>query len=61
MGGTREERMAAAAQDYANGLGEILLKFPYQWSNFYDYWQIQGATSSVKTETLRRKPIGLGG
>lgn len=42
-GGTRDERMNAAAQEYADGLEQVLRKYPYQWSNFYDYWQVQGA------------------
>jgi predicted LPLAT superfamily acyltransferase len=36
--GTREERMARAAGDYAAFLEKILREHPYQWANFYDFW-----------------------
>jgi predicted LPLAT superfamily acyltransferase len=39
--GTREERIARAAQDYATHLEKLLNEFPFQWSNFYDYWHEQ--------------------
>lgn len=42
-GGTREERLARAAQNFAQGLEGVLRRFPYQWSNFYDLWTVQAA------------------
>ena len=40
---TRNERLARAAQDYTDYLEKILREFPYQWSNFYDYFHEQRA------------------
>lgn len=39
--GSRDQRMGAAAQDFATHLESMLREFPYQWSNFYDYWNQQ--------------------
>jgi len=36
--GTRDERIARAAQDFADGLDNMLRKYPMQWSNFYAFW-----------------------
>ena len=35
---SREADLAAAAQEYATRLERVVLRFPYQWYNFYDYW-----------------------
>jgi predicted LPLAT superfamily acyltransferase len=37
-GGSRDERMQRAAEDYAAFLEGILRKYPYQWGNFYEFW-----------------------
>ncbi len=38
-GGTRDERVAAAAVDFAKHLEAVVRRYPYQWGNFYDLWQ----------------------
>lgn len=40
----REALLARAAQDYAIHLESLLKEFPFQWSNFYDYWTEQRPT-----------------
>ena len=42
-GGSRDERVARAAQDFATHLEGVLRQFPDQWSNFYDLWAAQAA------------------
>ncbi len=37
----RDQRIAHAAQEFATHLETILRRYPYQWSNFYDLWQVQ--------------------
>jgi len=37
-GGGRDERIFRAALDYARFLEGMLLKYPLQWGNFYDFW-----------------------
>ncbi|HUO07448.1 MAG TPA: lysophospholipid acyltransferase family protein [Phycisphaerae bacterium] len=34
----REERVARAAQDFAECLEGLIRKYPLQWGNFYDLW-----------------------
>ena len=38
QGGTRDERIAMAASDYAKQLEAVVRRYPYQWGNFYDVW-----------------------
>jgi predicted LPLAT superfamily acyltransferase len=40
-GGTREERIERAAQDFAAHLEGMLRRYPRQWGNFYDLWAVQ--------------------
>ena len=35
----RDEQAAALAQAYADALAEKAMTYPYQWFNFYDFWQ----------------------
>ncbi|MGN1248087.1 MAG: hypothetical protein ACI4UO_05830 [Paludibacteraceae bacterium] len=35
----REEQAAALAQAYADALAQKATAYPYQWFNFYDFWQ----------------------
>jgi predicted LPLAT superfamily acyltransferase len=37
-GGTREERVQRAADDYARHLEALVRAYPLQWGNFYDLW-----------------------
>jgi predicted LPLAT superfamily acyltransferase len=39
--GSRDDRLKRAAEDYAQTLESMLREFPCQWSNFFDYWQVQ--------------------
>lgn len=39
--GTRDERIARAAQDFADHLERVVRKYPLQWGNFYDLWTEQ--------------------
>ncbi len=36
--GSRDERSARAAGDYARSLETVVRRFPLQWGNFYDFW-----------------------
>ena len=35
---SRKADLQAAAQEYASNLERFVLRHPYQWYNFYDYW-----------------------
>jgi predicted LPLAT superfamily acyltransferase len=37
----RAALLARAAQDFTSHLESLLREFPFQWSNFYDYWTEQ--------------------
>ena len=42
LGGKRSEQkqqMANLAAEYASHLEKFCLEHPYQWYNFYDFWQ----------------------
>jgi len=54
-GGSRDERVGRAAQEFARVLEGILRRFPHQWSNFYDLWAVQGVREEVtKHEEMRQ-------
>ena len=36
----RQERMAQAQQAYVQGLEQLCRKYPHNWFNFYDFWQM---------------------
>lgn len=36
---TKKGQMAAMAQRYATELSDILHRYPYQWFNYYNFWQ----------------------
>ncbi len=42
--GTRDARIERAARDYAENLDMVIRKYPYQWGNFYDVWEVEQAT-----------------
>jgi predicted LPLAT superfamily acyltransferase len=44
--GTRDERVGRAAQDFATHLETLLRAYPYQWSNFYDFWHEQASEAA---------------
>jgi KDO2-lipid IV(A) lauroyltransferase len=46
-GESQEVRVQRAAQDFATHLEGILTSFPYQWSNFYDLWRVQGVAQEA--------------
>ena len=35
----RLEKAAELAREYTRRLEEVVRKHPYQWFNFYDYWE----------------------
>jgi len=43
-----------AAQDFASHLESLLREFPFQWSNFYDYWTEQGALNPRENRVAMR-------
>ena len=36
----RQERVAQAQQAYVQGLEQLCRKYPHNWFNFYDFWQM---------------------
>ncbi len=36
---TRQQALARVIEDYVSELQRVALKYPYQWFNFYDFWQ----------------------
>ncbi|MFY8275203.1 acyltransferase [Pseudoalteromonas sp. SSDWG2] len=36
---TREHALSVIIQDYVNELQSVALRYPYQWFNFFDFWQ----------------------
>ncbi len=47
-GGSKDEMLAKAAQDYAQNLEQVVRTHPLQWSNFYDYWREEGAAKCFR-------------
>ncbi len=43
----RDARAAALARDYARVLEQYCRDYPYQWFNFYDYWEDEGQTEET--------------
>lgn len=37
---TRQQQLEHLASRYAMQLEKVLLKYPYQWFNFYDFWRL---------------------
>jgi predicted LPLAT superfamily acyltransferase len=44
----RQQKLQAYLQQYARRLEAYCLKAPYQWFNFYDFWQQETAGSQLK-------------
>ncbi len=38
-GSARDEAVRSIAQDYAGKVENMIRRYPYQWFNFYDFWQ----------------------
>ena len=51
--GTREERIARAAGDFAVFLEGLIRKYPLQWGNFYDLWE--GRATMTKHEDTKAR------
>jgi predicted LPLAT superfamily acyltransferase len=43
---SRDAQVTRAAQEFATSLDGMLRRFPLQWANFYDFWNVQRARGS---------------
>ena len=42
----REARILLAAEQYARNLEQLCVRYPYQWYNFFDFWQPQAVSQA---------------
>lgn len=48
--GQRQEILAGVIAQYAERLSHYAMKYPYQWFNFYDFWQQDDHVVRLKSE-----------
>lgn len=48
--GRREQQAQIYAQQYANLLGDMARKHPYNWFNFFEFWQTSADKGAISTD-----------
>lgn len=49
----REYQFLLWAQEYADHLGKMIVKYPYQWFNFYSFWSTRPASPIAETASTK--------